>query len=816
MHPTTEFKHFTLVHQLCKRIRIIAPVLCKDPERAQILKILLLKRQAIETVKVVPQIASVTIYFDPLQLPKANLLVLLESVIANMGRKPQHSIATMKRSYDASMPLHDLVFGVGKMSCTSCALFLEMVLLREPQVTKASVNYVSETARVTTSLSKEEVFKIVENHGYQAYSIDSLTERRLLFELERKHLVSSKRRLFSVLLLSLPVAVLSMLGMKSRPGLWLQALLATPVIVWGGRDIFEKALTQAKQGAATMDSLIAIGVGSAYGYSLPALFVKTQHVYFDAASGIIGFVMTGRYLEELAKSKVIGDIRKLVKLQPHQATILRDNREIKITADKIAVGDIVLIRPGEKIPADGQVISGLSSVDESTITGSAAPVIKEAGHLLYDGCINGSGVLQMRATATGKDTAFSGLIHMVDQAQASKLPIQKTVDRISAAFVPSIMTLSAFTFAGWLVGGEHVGHAFANAVSVLLISCPCALGLATPAATLVGTGQSARRGIYIRNSEVLETLTKIDTVIFDKTGTLTEGNGEVSDLLNISPLTDEQIIRLAASAEFNSEHFLAKAIISFAQSRHIDLLQSQHFHSIPDHGIRVDVDQQQVLLGNARWMQQHHVDVTALQATAQKWADQGKTLIYFALDGSAAALFAVTDQLRTNAKAVINHLQARNIDTLLVTGDTELASRPIARQLGITSLHAQADPAKKLQMIRDLQQQGRWVAMIGDSINDALALAAADVSLSIGTGTDIAIEAGDLILVNGDIGKVSDAIDMSDKTLTIIKQNLFWAFAYNAVAVPVAVFGKLTPTLATASMAFSSVSVIVNSLRLNR
>lgn len=812
----TEFEHFTLVHQLRKRIRIIAPVLSKDPERAQILRILLLKRQAIETVKVVPQIASVTIHFDPQQLPKTNLLHLLESVLANMGRKSRHRITRMKRSYDASLPLRDLVIGVGKMSCTSCALYLEMVLLREPQVAKASVNYVAETARVTTSLSKQEIFKLIENNGYQAYSIDSLTERRLLFELERKHLTNTKKQLTSVLVLSLPVALLSLFGVKSRLGLWLQALFATPVVIWGGRDIFDKAITQAKQGSATMDSLIAIGVGSAYGYSVPALFWPARHIYFDAATGIIGFVRTGRYLEELTKSKVIGDIRKLVKLQPQQATLLRDNREINITADKIAVGDIVLIRPGEKVPADGQVISGLSSVDESMITGGAAPVIKEAGHLLYDGSINGSGVLQMRTTATGKDTAFAGLIHMVDQAQAVKLPIQKTADQIAARFVPSVMALSALTFGGWLAAGERVGHALANAVSVLLISCPCALGLATPAATLVGSGQSARRGIYIRNSEALETLTKIDTVIFDKTGTLTEGNGEVSDLLNISPLHDEQIIQLAASAEFNSEHFLAKAMLRFAQSRNINLAPSQYFHSTPDQGIRATVEQRQVLIGNAHWMQQHHVDVTALRATADKLANQGKTLLYVALDGSAAALFAVTDQIRTNAATVIKYLQARNIDMRLVTGDTEQASRPVAQQLGITSLSVQANPAKKLQMIRDLQQQGHQVAMIGDGINDAPALAAADVSLSIGTGTDIAIEAADLILVNGDIGKVADALELSDKTLTVIKQNLFWAFAYNGIAVPIAMLGKLNPTLSTASMAFSSLSVIVNSLRLNR
>ena len=570
MYQPAEFKHFTLVHQTKRRVRIIAPSLRKDQERAYVLEIVLRKREGVGAVKSVPSIASVTIHFDPEYLPVANLLQLLDAVIGNIGLKPRQTIKAIKyRNTHPSEVLLDFVIGIGGMSCASCALFLEMVLQREPDITKATVNYVSETARIKGYLSKETLFQIISTNGYEPFSIDSLTERKLLFELEGKHLLTAKKQLMTLGLLSLPVTLLSLLRSRSLPLLLLQALFATPVVFWEGRDIFKKALNQAKQGSANMDSLIALGVGAAYSYSLVALFRSSRLVYFSAATGIIDFVLLGRYLEELAKRKVVNDIRKLVNLQPPEATLLRNDEEIKISADKIRTDDILLIRPGEKIPADGVVIKGLSSVDESMVTGSSTPSIKESGHKVYDGCINGSGVLHVRATATGKDTVLSGLIHMVDEAQASKLQIQKTVDAFSSVFVPSVIVLSGMTFGGWLLAGERVGQALANAISVLLISCPCALGMATPAATMVSTGQAARRGIYIRKGEALETAATIDIVIFDKTGTLTEGNANVTDFLNISHFDDESIIQLAASAEFNSEHYLAQSRLSGMPKREI-------------------------------------------------------------------------------------------------------------------------------------------------------------------------------------------------------------------------------------------------------
>ena len=817
MYQAAEFKHFTLVHRTRRRVRIIAPSLRKDQERAYILEMLLSKRQGIDAVKIVPPIASATIHFDPQYLPVENLLLLLETVIGNIGLKPRQTINAMKyQNTHSSEMLQDFVIGIGGMSCASCALFLEMVLQREPDITKATVNYVSETARIKGYLPKEALFKIISSNGFQPFSIDSLTERKLLFELEGKHLITAKRQLMMLGLLSLPVTLLSLLRSRSRPLLLLQALFATPVVFWEGRDIFKKALNQAKQGSADMNSLIALGVGAAYSYSLAALFRGTLHVYFNAATGIIDFVLLGRYLEELAKSKVMNDIRKLVDLQPQEATLLKNDEEIKMSADKIKVDDILLIRPGEKVPADGVVIKGLSSVDESMVTGSSTPSIKETGHKVFDGCINGSGVLHIRATATGKDTVLAGLIHMVDQAQASKLQIQKSVDAFSSVFVPSVIVLSGVTFGGWLLAGERVAHALANAIAVVLISCPYALGLATPAATMVATGHAARRGIFIHNGEALERAATIDIVIFDKTGTITEGKAKVTDLLNISQFDDESIIQLAASAEFNSEHYLGQALVRYAKAHDISLLESAHFHSFPDQGIHADVGQYKLLLGSESWLRGQQIDLTALQTTAKNLAKQGKTLIYLAIDHHAVALFAVSDQVRPNAEQVIKQLHDRHLETMMVTGDTEEAAWPIARQVGIKTVITQANPVKKLEIIRSLQKQGRQVAMIGDGINDAPALAAANLSMAIDKGTSTAIHAADLILVKGDIGKVAEAIAISNQTLSIIKQNLFWAFGYNAVAIPFAVAGKLNPMIASAAMALSSVSVIFNSLRLNR
>jgi Cu+-exporting ATPase len=506
----------------------------------------------------------------------------------------------------------------------------------------------------------------------------------------------------------------------------------------------------------------------------------------------------------------------LVAMQPKEATLIVNDQEIKTNVERIVVNDVLLIRPGEKIPADGVVVKGLSSVDESMVNGSSKPEIKEEGHKVYEGSINGSGVLYVRATATGKDTLLAGQMHMVDQAHSSALQVQRTVDAVSSKFVPLVTVLSGLTFFGWLNRGESAAHALSNAIAVLLISCPCALGLATPAATMVGTGQAARRGIYIRNGKALETAVRIDTVVFDKTGTLTEGNAQVTDFLNISALDDESVIQLASSAEFNSEHFLAQALVRYGKLHGLSLLKSSRFYSLPDQGIRSTVGDHRLLLGTDSWLEAQNIDLTAVTATSKKWAAQGKTLVFMAIDQKAAALFAVTDTVKASAVSAIKNLHEKAIKSIMVTGDSEQAALPVARQLGITTVIANASPGKKLEIIRELQKQGHWIAMVGDGINDAPSLAAANLGMAVDKGTDIAIHAADLILVNSDINKVAETIAIGEKTLVTIKQNLLWAFSYNAVAIPFAVFGRLSPTMASAAMALSSVSVLINSLSLTK
>ena len=549
---------------------------------------------------------------------------------------------------------------------------------------------------------------------------------------------------------------------------------------------------------------------------MPALFRRKGHLYFEAGAAIITFVLLGRFLEERAKGQAGEAIRRLVDLQPQTATVLRKGQEFVISVDDCVVGDELLIRPGEKIPTDGLVIDGVSTVDEAMVTGESVPVIKNSGHKVIGGCVNGSGVLKIKVTAVGMDTVLAGIVHMVDQAQATKLPIQKQVDKISAVFVPAVMALSGATLVGWLVVGAPFGFAFGNAITVLLIACPCALGLATPAAIMVGAGQAADEGIYIRNGESLETAAKLNVIVFDKTGTITEGKPRVTDLVKFSRMSTEKIIALAASAENNSEHFLGKAIVAYAKEKAIDLLACDYFYSETGLGIEAEIDSKKLLLGNQAWLQKQGVELEHLAAVIDEFSIQGKTPVLMAVNGKAVAVFGIADKARVEAVKALAQLNKLGVHTLMVTGDTEKTAHYIAAVVGIETVIANAKPEQKLAIIQQFQAEGKKVGMIGDGINDAPALAAADVGFAIGTGTDIAIESADMTLVKGDITKVTAAIQLSTDTIKIIKQNLFWAFAYNVIAIPVASMGKLNPMIASAAMALSSVSVIVNSLRLSK
>ena len=807
-------KNFQLVHQLKRRIRILSPVLKNDQERGYIFEILLKKRPEIKNIRSVYALGSVVIEFDPISLPKKNLLILLDVVLGNIARKKADQHEQEKKVFDG--PVQEVDLAVEGMTCASCALLIEMVLKRDPRIKQASVNFGTSTLTVHGQLAKDEVGAKVATLGYKTYAMDTLSQRKNLIEKEHQRIVMAKRRFIWSAVLSFPVVIVGMSMPTSRWLHWLQFALTTPVVFWSGGTFFAKAWRLAKQRTANMDTLIALGVGSAYGYSLPALLSRRGHLYFEAGAAIITFVLLGRFLEERAKGKAGEAIRKLVDLQPQTATLIRDGQEIVIAVDDCVIDDVLLIRPGEKIPTDGIVIQGISTVDEAMVTGESLPVIKDVGHKVIGGCVNGSGALRIRVTAVGMDTVLAGIVHMVDQAQATKLPIQKQVDKISAVFVPSVMVLSGLTMAGWLLVGAPFSFAFGNAITVLLIACPCALGLATPAAIMVGAGQAAREGIYIRNGESLETAAKLNVVVFDKTGTITEGKPKVTDLLSLSRLSEKIIIRLAASAENNSEHFLGKAIVAYAREHSIELQDSTYFYSETGRGIEAEVDGEKLLLGNSAWLLDKGIAIDGLLNAAGDFSGQGKTPVFMAINGEASAVFGIADKPRPQAVQAIQHLNKLGIQTLMVTGDTEKTAHYIAAIVGIETVIANAKPEQKLAIIHQFQKEGKNVGMIGDGINDAPALAAANVGFAIGTGTDIAIESADMTLVQGDITKVTDAIQLSTDTIRIIKQNLFWAFGYNVIAIPVAAMGKLNPMIASAAMALSSVSVIVNSLRLSK
>jgi Cu+-exporting ATPase len=527
-------------------------------------------------------------------------------------------------------------------------------------------------------------------------------------------------------------------------------------------------------------------------------------------------VLLGRFLEERAKGKAGEAIRKLIDLQPQTATILDGGVERVIPADELQTGVLILVRPGERIPTDSVVTSGESTVDESMVTGESIPVVKGPGMRVVGGCINGSGTLRIRATAVGTETVLAGIIRLVDQAQGAKLPVQKLADRISAVFVPVVIVIAAITGGRWILTGARLTTAAGHAISVLLIACPCALGLATPTAIMVGTGRAAQRGIFIRGGDSLELAAHLDTMIVDKTGTLTEGRPMVTDWINISSIEDKRLLTLAAGAELDSEHFLARAVVEYARQQGVEPVVPSDFKAEPGRGIAADVAGYRILLGNAAWLVQQGVSCEVLAEPAAALATEGKSPVYLAIDGQAGALFAIADRPKSRARTGVAALLEQGIEVVMLTGDNRKTAEYIADELGITQVVAEASPVEKLDTIERLQAEGKRVGMVGDGVNDAPALAAADVGFAVGTGTDVAIEAADVTLVSSDFTRVAEAVALSRNTMKVVKQNLFWALAYNSIAIPVAVSGRLTPMVASAAMAMSSVSVVTNSLRLQR
>ena len=704
-------------------------------------------------------------------------------------------------------------FAIAGMTCAACSARLEKVLNRQAGV-EATVNLAAERARVRLAGAADEaaVIAAVARAGFAASVVDKDTRAR-----EKARRAADYRRelhrFWIAVALTLPLVgqMLFMFGSAQHHAelpRWLQMALATPVQFWIGWRFYDGAYKALRGGGANMDVLVALGTSMAWGFSaLVTLFGFEQHVYFEAGAAVITLVLLGKLLEARAKARTSEAIESLIRLQPKTARVERGGQWVEIAVDALMPGDVFMVRPGESVPVDGEVVEGASSINEAMLTGESMPVGKAAGDKVFAATANGQGALRCRATGVGEQTLLAGIIRLVGEAQGSKAPVQRLADRISAVFVPVVCVIALATFAGWWLYAGDLAEALVNAVAVLVIACPCALGLATPTAIMVGTGQGARAGILVKNVEALERAEKIAILALDKTGTLTRGEPQVTDIVPLA-LDADQALRLAAALEQGSEHPLARAVLARAAA--VDLPKAANFSATPGQGVAGEVDGRLLRLGAPSWLGM--AGDPAVHALQQA----GKTVVVLEENGVALALFAIADTLRPTSKAAVARLRARGIRVVMLTGDNAATAAAIAREAGIDEFRAGILPGDKAAAVAELKAGGGLVAMVGDGINDAPALAAADVSFAIGAGSDAAIEAADLTLIRSDPCGVDDAIELSRATLGKIRQNLFFAFIYNVLGIPLAAFGALNPVVAGAAMAMSSVSVVSNSLLLKR
>jgi Cu+-exporting ATPase len=656
-------------------------------------------------------------------------------------------------------------------------------------------------------------------NGFQVLANEFAQENK---EQALSELRQSRWRALLALFLAVPVPLLAMLEIEfpwmlfgRDASVLIQALLGTIVILGLGWEFHRGMLQQAVRGTANMDTLISIGTLAALLYSAWALWIGDQHLYFETGAIITAFILLGRYLEARSRGQASAAIEKLVNLGAKTAHLLRDGREQEVPIDEVSVGDVLLVKPGEKVPVDGSVVSGASAVDEAMLTGESMPATKKAGDSVFGATKNLSGAFEMRATKVGQDTTLAQIIRLVADARGNKAPIQKLADQISAIFVPIVLGVAALTAAGWYLATGDLQQSIIPAVAVLVIACPCSLGLATPTAIMVGTGVGARRGILIKNGEALERGQKIDVVMFDKTGTLTEGRPKVGRIVaSTRHIGETDVLQLAASLEQLSEHPLAAAIVSAARERDFVLDQTEGFENLAGKGVRVILAGQEVMVGSPRLLHEVGVSIAGLQTQIEECEATTQTVVAVARSGELIGIIAIADTVKEDAKEAVRQLHELGMHTVLITGDNLSAAEAIAHQIGIASVLAEVLPQDKADQVRKLQQQGKRVAFVGDGINDAPAMAQSDLGIAIGTGTDIAIEAGNIVLVHGHPLKVVEALGLSRLTFRTIRQNLFWAFFYNVAAIPLAALGLLNPMIAAAAMAVSSVSVVGNSLRI--
>ena len=716
---------------------------------------------------------------------------------------------------------------ISGMTCASCVARIERKLGRLEGVESASVNLATERASVAydpNRVSPSQLIGAIEAAGYGAAPVmEDVAPGEDADEVRRRELGRRRRLLALGVALSAAVLALAMIpGLMAFPTMashnYLLAGLALPVWAYVGRGFHRGALVNARHGAANMDTLISLGSSVAYLYSLGVTVAGSdQPVYFDTAALIVTLIYLGKYLEAAAKGRTGEAIARLAGLQPRTARVVRNGHERDIPMAQVVLGDTLLVRPGERMPADGVVLAGEGVVDESMLTGESLPVAKAPGDGVIGATINGTGLLRVQATAVGRDSVLAGIIRLVEQAQGSKAPVQRLADRISAVFVPVVLGLAALTFLGWLLTGHGAGQALVPAIAVLVIACPCALGLATPTAIMVGTGRGASMGILIKGGESLERIRSLTAVALDKTGTVTEGRPRLTDVLPLAGLPAGEILRLAAGVERASEHPLGQALVRGAEERGLALPPTpDSFRSVTGGGVQGIVEGHAVVVGSRRLLADRGIDAAGAEAALGALEAGGKTALLVAVDGALAGVVAVADTVKAGAPEAVAALRALGLEVALITGDNRRTAEAVARQAGIERVLAEVRPEEKAAEIARLQGEGRVVAMVGDGINDAPALARADVGIAMGTGTDVAMAAADITLVRGDLRSVPEAIALSRATMRIIRQNLFWAFFYNMILVPLAAFGLVDPIFAAAAMALSSVTVIGNSLRLGR
>ncbi|MED3480522.1 heavy metal translocating P-type ATPase [Bacillus toyonensis] len=725
-------------------------------------------------------------------------------------------------------------FTVSGMTCAACANRVEKRLNKLDGVNKATVNFALESATVDFNpdeVSVNEMKSTITKLGYKlevkSDERDGSTDHRLQ-EIKRQ-----KKKFIISFILSFPLlwAMVSHFSFTSfiyLPDMlmnpWVQLALATPVQFIIGGQFYIGAYKALRNKSANMDVLVALGTSAAYFYSVYLSIQSigsSEHMtdlYFETSAVLITLIILGKLFEAKAKGRSSEAIKKLIGLQAKTATVVRDGTEMKILIEEVVAGDIVYVKPGEKIPVDGEIVEGKSAIDESMLTGESIPVDKTIGDVVIGSTINKNGFLKVKATKVGRDTALAQIIKVVEEAQGSKAPIQRVADQISGIFVPVVVVIAIITFAVWMifVTPGDFGGALEKMIAVLVIACPCALGLATPTSIMAGSGRSAEYGILFKGGEHLEATHRLDTVILDKTGTVTNGKPVLTDIIVADGFHEEEILRLVGAAEKNSEHPLAEAIVEGIKEKKIDIPSSETFEAIPGFGIESIVEGKQLLIGTRRLMTKFNIDIEEVSKSMEELEREGKTAMLIAIDKEYAGIVAVADTVKDTSKAAIARLKKMGLDVVMITGDNTQTAQAIAGQVGIDHVIAEVLPEGKAEEVKKLQAQGKKVAMVGDGINDAPALATADIGMAIGTGTDVAMEAADITLIRGDLNSIADAIFMSKMTIRNIKQNLFWALAYNGLGIPIAALGFLAPWVAGAAMAFSSVSVVLNALRLQR